>query len=287
MARPPRRPPRAGSGGALSLQPDSSNAVEVYGLQKVFSPGCCGGKGCCGACWCVCVGCSRGSPAPRMPLIVGRLARGHPACLPARPPPPFFRHSPPSLTALAPPQLLLLQAARAEARRRVLGDQGQLVCHRAQPGVLPAGAQRRRQDHHHQLPHRCDTAVAVTCRDRCCCCLLAGAWGRLASVWYPTAAGRAALPAGVLPPSGGDALVYGESLSTPGGMDRIRCVCVGGGGRGGGAWHIGIKNEKPGSKPGAAAVLRQHGRSLAPRLQRGLPAPPGPSPCSCRPPAGP
>ena len=27
---------------------------------------------------------------------------------------------------------------------------------------------------------------------------------------------------GVLPPSGGDALVYGESLSTPGGMDRIR-----------------------------------------------------------------
>lgn len=28
--------------------------------------------------------------------------------------------------------------------------------------------------------------------------------------------------AGVLPPSGGDALVYGESLSTPGGMDRIR-----------------------------------------------------------------
>ncbi len=30
--------------------------------------------------------------------------------------------------------------------------------------------------------------------------------------------------AGVLPPSGGDALVYGESLSTPGGMDRIRSV---------------------------------------------------------------
>lgn len=28
--------------------------------------------------------------------------------------------------------------------------------------------------------------------------------------------------AGVLPPSGGDALVYGESLTTPGGMDRIR-----------------------------------------------------------------
>jgi ABC-type multidrug transport system ATPase subunit len=29
---------------------------------------------------------------------------------------------------------------------------------------------------------------------------------------------------GVLPPSGGDALVYGESLSTPGGIDRIRSI---------------------------------------------------------------
>ena len=34
-------------------------------------------------------------------------------------------------------------------------------------------------------------------------------------------------PAGVLPPSGGDALVYGESLSTPGGMDRIRWGAAG------------------------------------------------------------
>ena len=35
--------------------------------------------------------------------------------------------------------------------------------------------------------------------------------------------------AGVLPPSGGDALVYGESITSPEGMDRIRwrrvCVC--------------------------------------------------------------
>lgn len=36
----------AGSGGALALQADSTNAVEVFGLQKVFSSGACGGR-----CW--------------------------------------------------------------------------------------------------------------------------------------------------------------------------------------------------------------------------------------------
>ena len=60
------------------------------------------------------------------------------------------------------------------------------------------------------------------------------------------------LPPGVLPPSGGDALVYGESLGTPGGMDRIRslmgvCPQVGDrkvlGGGGGGAGRQGAGQE--------------------------------------------
>ena len=49
------RPPdsAAGSGSSLSLAADGTNAVEVFGLQKVFSPACCGGRGCKGVCWCV------------------------------------------------------------------------------------------------------------------------------------------------------------------------------------------------------------------------------------------
>ena len=38
----------------------------------------------------------------------------------------------------------------------------------------------------------------------------------------PQCAASLSPDAGVLPPSGGDALVYGESLSEPGGIDRVR-----------------------------------------------------------------
>ncbi|EFN57675.1 hypothetical protein CHLNCDRAFT_57211 [Chlorella variabilis] len=120
---------RTGSGGALSLQPDSSNAVEVYGLQKVFSPGCCGGKGCCGAC-CFC--CSKRR---------GRKRAGE------------FWAIKGSWFAIERNQVFCL-----------LG---------------PNGAGK---------------TTTINCLT------------------------------GVLPPSGGDALVYGESLSTPGGMDRIRSL---------------------------------------------------------------
>lgn len=42
---------RSGSAASLALQQDSANAVEVYGLQKVFAGGCCGGRGCRGVFW--------------------------------------------------------------------------------------------------------------------------------------------------------------------------------------------------------------------------------------------
>ena len=67
------------------------------------------------------------------------------------------------------------------------------------------------------------------------------------------------LPPGVLPPSGGDALVYGESLGTPGGMDRIRslmgvCPQVGDrkvlGGGGGGA----KRATRTGTQHGSAGI---------------------------------
>lgn len=69
--------------------------------------------------------------------------------------------------------------------------------------------------------------------------------------------------AGVLPPSGGDALVYGESLSTPGGMDRIRWVLLRWrrgewprAGRSVGAWHAQVANVYgAGGRPCNSALL--------------------------------
>ena len=68
----------AGSGSSLSLAADGTNAVEVFGLQKVFSPACCGGRGCKGVCWCV--------------AAVGSalLPACPPACLPTSPNLPQF-----------------------------------------------------------------------------------------------------------------------------------------------------------------------------------------------------
>ena len=41
----------AGSAGGLALEADATNSVEVFGLQEVFAPACCGGRGCMGTCW--------------------------------------------------------------------------------------------------------------------------------------------------------------------------------------------------------------------------------------------
>ncbi|PSC73682.1 ABC transporter A family member 2 [Micractinium conductrix] len=126
---------RSGEGGSLAAQADATNAVEVFGLQKVFhAPRC---KGCC-SCSCLCCGC----------------------------------------------------------------------------GATPAGGGRRRAPRPREF------------------WAIKGSWfaierGRLFCLLGPNGAGKTTTInclTGVLPPSGGDALVYGESLGTPGGMDRIRSL---------------------------------------------------------------
>ncbi|KAI7842323.1 hypothetical protein COHA_003963 [Chlorella ohadii] len=124
---------RTGSSSALSLQQDSSNAVEVYGLQKAFDGGCCGGRGCCGVC-CFC-------------------------------------------------------CAKRSGRRPGQRGGGEFVAIKGSWYAIE--------------------------RDRVFCLLGPNGAGKTTTINCLT---------GVLPPSGGDALVYGESLSTPGGMDRIRAV---------------------------------------------------------------
>jgi hypothetical protein len=42
---------RTGMAGGLAANEDSGSAVEVFGLQKVFPAGCCGGRGCAGVFW--------------------------------------------------------------------------------------------------------------------------------------------------------------------------------------------------------------------------------------------
>ncbi|KAL4859820.1 ABC transporter A family member 2 [Chlorella vulgaris] len=132
--------------GALSMQADSSHAVEVFGLQKVFpGTGCCKGGSCC-----CCFGSCKGSCS---------------ACKSCK-----------------------------------------CCCSRA-------GRPRRKR--------KGGEFWAVK-----------GSWfaiepNRVFCLLGPNGAGKTTTInclTGTLPPSGGDALVYGESLSAPGGMDRVRSL---------------------------------------------------------------
>lgn len=205
------------------MQSDTTNelAVEVYGLQKVFGAGCCGGRGCFGTCWCAACRETR-SACFAVNSSWCWLQQQHPW--------PFSD----LLPFCTRTQLLLCQegqAGPAQRRRRVCCDPGQLVWSGARPRLLPAGAQWGWQEYNFELFDR--QAVFGVVQQACLrgwqCAVrpptLQHGSGPISPCSKCTTLPLRAPPhAGVLPPSGGDALVYGESIGTPGGMDRIRAL---------------------------------------------------------------